>query len=176
MATNSMKKMSNRAKTAEEWVKQFPEDLMTTIKETVLENGKKQKTKILNCKYCFNEFVFNSKISTRIREHIFESKSHQKRKSEENDRIKKSKQLTIAETTVRLKEKEAKSDTAIHDFLYGLILSAEPIRKADGSLGAMFKKWVPAARTMPNSKNLRKTYLPNLFNSRMNYIKNLISQ
>lgn len=80
--------ISKRAETAEEWVKEFPEDLMITTKEKYLENGKKQKIEILNCKYCFNEFTINSKISNRIREHVFQSKSHHKRKKEENQRNK----------------------------------------------------------------------------------------
>jgi hypothetical protein len=167
---------SKRAKTAEEWVKEFPEDLMITIKEKNLENGKKQKIEILNCKYCFNEFIFNSKISNRIREHILQSKSHNKRKKEENERNKKSKQLTIAETIVRVKEREEKSESAIHDFVYALVLSAEPIYKANGALGQVFKKWVPAARTMPDQRNLRTNYLPNLFNNHINFIKNIVSE
>lgn len=60
--------------------------------------------------------------------------------------------MKIAEAIVRVKEREEKSESAIHDFVYALILSAEPINKANGALGQMFKKWVPAAQTMPDQK------------------------
>jgi hypothetical protein len=149
---------------------------MITIKEKNLENGKKQKIEILNCKYCFNKLIFNSKISNRIREHVLQSKSHHKRKKEENERNMKSKQLTVAETIVRVKEREEKSESAIHDFVYALVLSAEPINKANGALGQVFKKWIPATRTMLDQRNLRANYLPNLFNSHINFIKNIVSE
>lgn len=80
--------MPPKSKTAEEWVKEFPDDLMITIKEKVLGNEKKQKTEVLNCKYCFNEFKFTSKISNRIREHVIESQSHQKPKMKKKNAIK----------------------------------------------------------------------------------------
>ncbi len=94
-----------------------------------------------------------------------QSKSHHKRKKEENERNMKSKQLTVAETIVRVKEREEKSESAIHDFVYALALPAEPINKANGALRQVFKKWIPATRTMLDQRNLRANYLPNLFNS-----------
>ena len=67
---------SKSGKTAQEWVKMFPEDFMIRTKDQELENGKKLKISVLYCKYCFNDLIFNSKISNRIRKHILESKSH----------------------------------------------------------------------------------------------------
>jgi hypothetical protein len=59
--------------------------------------------------------------------------------------------------------------------VYALGLSAESLNKADDPLGQLFKKLVPAARTMPNKKNFREKYLQKLFDSHLSYVKNIIS-
>jgi hypothetical protein len=56
-----------RAKTAEQWVKEYPEDLIITSKDVHLENGKKKKIETLSCKFCANEFLFNSHIPNRLK-------------------------------------------------------------------------------------------------------------
>ena len=58
------------------------------------------------------------------------SKSHQKLKQKENENAGKLKQLTLTETLV--KEMEKTRNSAIYDFVYALVLSAEPICKANG--------------------------------------------
>jgi hypothetical protein len=40
-----------RAKTAEQWVNEYREDLTITSKDVQLENGRKKKIEILSCKF-----------------------------------------------------------------------------------------------------------------------------
>ncbi len=149
--------------------------MIITSKDVHLENGKKKKIEILSCKFCANEFLFNSHISNRLKEHIFSSKIHSKKKKEESDRQKAGKQLTINETLVKLREKEVKAETAAYDFVYSLALSALPLNKSSGPLGNLFRKWVPSARTMPSNFILRRDYLPKVFKCQQNYIREMIN-
>jgi hypothetical protein len=162
-----------KPKTAKEWVRDYTEDLQITTKNVNLENGKKQILEVLHCKFCAKEFEFTSHISNRISEHI-KSKRHQKLKTQENDRQKNGKQLTISETFVNFREKEKQGESACHDFVYALALSASPINKSMGPLGKVFRKWVPSARNMPSNVTLRSDYLPKVFLCQMAFIKNLV--
>ena len=127
---------TKKSKTAKQWVQQFPEDLVISAKEKVLESGKKQKIEILHCKFCAREFEFNTKISNRIREHI-QSKIHLKLKNEEKERQKAGKQLTIEDMNVRRKETEEKRNSAMCDFVYALVLSASPIISKAGPASSL---------------------------------------
>ena len=84
--------------------------------------------------------------------------------------------MTLTETLVIAKEIEKTRNSAIYEFVYALVLSTEPIYKTNGHLGKVFKKWIPAARTMPDKINLRMNYLPKLFNNHLNYIRNIVSR
>lgn len=61
----------------------------------------------------------------------------------------KQKQISLFETVVRKKGKEREAEGAIHDFVRALCYSAISLNQADGFLGKVFKKYCPAARTMP---------------------------
>ena len=63
-------------------------------------------------------------------------------------------QLTLYESEVRAKSKERE---AVHDFTRDLACSGLPLNQADTYSGRVFRKYCPAARTMPCSW---QKYLP----------------
>jgi hypothetical protein len=165
-----MKRIHNKKKTsANEWLAQYQDLKLTKIK---LENGEK---KVLSCKYCKNEFTFNGKISTRLKEHMIDSQKHQKLKAEHLKREESGKQLTITETQIRLKERQQKCESACHEFVYALALSGQPLGHGKGFVGKFVRKWVFAMRGMPsNGQHLADKYLVEVFNKHINFIKDTI--
>ena len=94
-----------RKRTAEEWEKEFPDDLMVAQKTMKNKQGEPITYNGLFCKFCCNEFTFNNKISNRIREHLFDSKRHKKQKEAEQKRQHLGNQLAFAETQTVVTER-----------------------------------------------------------------------
>jgi hypothetical protein len=99
----SSKKGVKHKKTPREWTNIY-EDLKVTKIKITKDNNQSVEKEVLLCKYCGIEFDYqNSHISTRLKEHINNCKSHDKLKNDFIKRQESGKQLTIEETHVRLK-------------------------------------------------------------------------
>ena len=158
-----------KRKTVREWVEEHPDDL---------EVRKKQKTggcevESLVCKYCACEFDVDKKPWDRLREHLGSAR-HSKQKERWHKRDKAKRQISLFESEVRQKQKEAEAETVIHDFVRALTFSAVSIHQGDGYIGKVFKKYCQAARTMPTRRQLEMKYLPEVYSQHKKFIISLL--
>ena len=127
---------------------------------------------VLVCKYCAVEIdtASGKKPWDRINEHL-RSKRHRNMKTNYEKRTLAGKQLTLYESEVRVRAKEKEAESAAHDFTRALLYSGVPLNKADGYLGKLFRKYCPAGRTMPGSRQLSRKHLPEVYHQHMAIIK-----
>lgn len=59
----------------------------------------------------------------------------------------------------------------IHDFTCAMIYSGLPLNLADGFIGNVFRKYCPAAKTIPGIHQIACKYLPEVFKSHMMLFK-----
>jgi hypothetical protein len=146
-------------KDATYWANKF-----TDFKSGINEDAEPYVT----CKFCCTKIsiIPGKKPSTRIKEHLA-SPRHNTLKDKHTKS--KTKQLTLADTQERNKEKENEREGAIYDFVRSLLYSGKSLFTADGPIGENYRKWVPAARTMPYGKGLRK-YQTAIYNEEINAI------
>ena len=157
---------AGREKTPSDWAREHPNEL-----ETKKKPGPSgcDSSEVLICKFCAVELDITSgkKPWDRINEHLL-SKRHSVNYEK---RVLEGKQLTLYESEVRIRSK--KLETVAHDFTRALIYSGVPLNKADGYLRKLFRKYCPAARTMPGSRQLPQKYLPDIYEQQMSVIKQL---
>ena len=91
--------------------------------------------------------------------------------------MKAGKQLTLYESEVCVKAKQAEAESVVHDFTRAIIYSGLPLHQADTYIGKVLRKYCPAARTMPGARQMREKYLPEIFATHMDHIKqNIVDQ
>jgi hypothetical protein len=192
--------MGRKRKSMQEWVKQyedlaiiehkkkrFDDDLELVLinennNESIVVQGQVidesiEENSILICKYCNTEFDYqNSHISSRIPEHIA-CNSHKENKLKAKKREENNKQLTIAQTFSRKKKREEIFNSVIHDYVRANCYDCIPLYKAELFSGKFIKKYIPCAKTLPKKDQLYAKYLPEVFDSDINWIKDkLISK
>lgn len=147
-----------------DWVTEYPDDLQTMQKRPRNEGEPESASEALVCRFCSVELTTDpaKKPWDRIREHL-SSARHSKLKADYNKRTEKKKQVSLYESMVREKEKERECEGAIHDFVRALCYSATSLNQADCFMGKVFKKYCPAARTMPCGRQLEAKYLPEVY-------------
>jgi hypothetical protein len=156
----------------DEWLKLYP-DLSVKKQKTTETNGKKSVEEVLFCKYCSYEVNMNNRPSDLIRVHMNTDK-HKRLKESQLKRQESGKQLTLAETVCRSKEREKTAEGFIHDFVRAACFDAIPLLKADTYLGKLMKKYVPSAKSLPQAHQIRDKYLPEVYDSHINAIKSKI--
>lgn len=136
---------------AKDWVADYPDDLHTLQKTP--KSCDQEPIEVLVCCFCSTELPTNPKKKPwdRIKEHLASAR-HKKLKESDKERLEKKKQVSLYETIVRQKDREKEAEGAIHDFVRALSYSAISINQADSFLGKLFKKYCPAARTMPGRR------------------------
>ena len=150
-----------KRKMPKDWVADYPDDLQTLKK---LPKTSEEPSEVLVCRFCSIELPTDprKKPWDKIKEHL-SSARHRKLKESDKERSEKKKQVSLYESVVRQKEKEKEAEGAIHDFVRALSYSAISINQADSFLGKVFKKYCPAARTMPGRRQLEGKYLPEVY-------------
>jgi hypothetical protein len=156
--------MGRKRRTAKDWATEFPDLEAKRVKVQDTDED------VLSCKYCAIELCTKTNASGRIREHLG-SQRHVQRREESKKRANSGKQLTIAETQVRLKKKQEESETAVHDFVRALTYSGVALFKADTYLGKFGRKWVPSMRNLPQHKQLSAKYLDDIYHLHTDLIK-----
>jgi hypothetical protein len=187
--------MGRKRKSLQDWVKQyedlaivetkkkrFDKDLeLILISETNGESVVMQAEVIneipeskpqLICKYCRIEFDYeNVHISSRLSEHMKSSSSHKENKLKAKKREEEGKQLTITETFARKRKKDELVNSVIHDYVRAQCYDCIPLYKADLFNGKFIKKYIPSAIALPKSYQLYKKYLPEVYDSDIDWIK-----
>ena len=72
----------------------------------------------------------------------------------EKKRLQAGRQLTLYESEVRQRARQAEAESLIHDFTRAMIYSGLALNQADGYIGNIFSKYCPAARTMPGARQI----------------------
>ena len=96
-------------------------------------------------KFCCFEIDLKSRPSDKINAHL-KTPKHQKLKDAELKRRQYGRQLTLAETCSRLKQKDKQKEGIIHDFVRASCYGAISLQKADSNLGKFIGKYIPAAK------------------------------
>ena len=135
--------------------------IQTMQKRPRSEEEPESVSEALVCCFCSVELTTDpaKKPWDRIREHL-SSARHSKLKADYNTR---KRQDSLYESMVRKKEKEKECEGAIHDFVRALCYSATSLNQANSFMGKVFKKYCPAARTMPCGRQLEAKYLPKVY-------------
>lgn len=161
--------MPKRKHSLDDWIKLYP-DLSAKKQKITKDNGQSSLEEVSFCKYCSYEVNMDNRPSDLIRLHMKTDK-HKKLKESQLKRQESGKQLTLAETICRSKEKEKNAEGFIHDFVRAACFDAIPLMKADTYLGKLMKKYVSSAKALPQAKHIRVKYLPEVYESHVNTIK-----
>ena len=167
-------KSGRKRKTPLDWAREHPDELET---KKMLGTDGNPFCEILTCKFCSVELDLTSgkKPWDRINEHL-NSKRHKRMKANYEKRLQEGKQLTLYESEVRVRSKEREAETVAHDFTRALLYSGLSLNKADGYMGKLFRKYCPAARTMPGSRQLSRKYLPEIYEQHISSVKEKIAR
>ena len=149
--------MGRRKLLAEEWTKQ-PPDLSFKNRRIENNDGSWNTEEVLFCRFCGFENDLKSRPSDKINAHL-KTPKHQKLKDAELKRRQYSRQLTLAKTCSRLKQKDKQKEGIIHDFVRASCYGAISLQKADSNLGKFIRKYIPAAKNSPTAVYLKDKYL-----------------
>jgi hypothetical protein len=166
-------RVGRKRKTPTDWAREHPDELETKKKPGI--DGE-PASEALTCKFCATELdvTTGKKPWDRINEHL-SSKRHKQMNANYERRLEEGRQLTLYESEIRAKSKEREAETVAHDFTRALAYSGLPLVQADGYVGKVFRKYCPAARTMPSGRQLARKYLTEIYEQHVSCIKEKIA-
>jgi hypothetical protein len=154
--------MPRPRKTSSQWIEDYPD-----FKLGVTVNN--QVSAALVCKYCAISIdpLTSNRTWSRITEHV-ESSRHKRLKQEFTDNP--GKPINPLDIHERQIGNETKCQGAIYDFVRSILYSGQSLELADGPIGDNHRKYVPACKTMPCARQLRRKHQHEIFEEHLNSI------